>query len=116
MHCRFNNIQDLIQHLHMSHQVEMKETNHSFSSFEVFKQRKTDEEIHTKSCYTQKAGSRVRLNSRYWYYYCNRSGEYQTRRAGKRSIKLQGSNKLDNFRTAHMKVTQQQWGNTSGLL
>ena len=71
------------------------------------KKWKIDEKIH-KSCYTQKAGSTVRLNSRYWYYYCNRSD--QTRGAGKRSIKLQGSNKLDNVCTAHMKVTQQQNG------
>ena len=33
LHCMFNNIQDLKQHLHTNHQIEMKETNHNFSSF-----------------------------------------------------------------------------------
>ena len=39
-----------------------------------------------------------------WYFYCHRSGSFKAKGNGKQAVKCQGSCKIENFCTAHMKV------------
>ena len=85
-------------------------SEHTFPSFEAFHQWKNDEEVRTNSSYTLQSGSRVRQQTRFWYYYCNRSGEYEPKGEDIQSLKLQGTNKLGVYCTAHMTVWQTSTG------
>lgn len=46
-----------------------------------------------------------------WYYYCNRSGKSRSITKGLRNSKLQGSEKLGVYCTAHLIVSQHTGGN-----
>jgi hypothetical protein len=88
------------------HQQEMYEEHREFPNFDDFLEWKKGEENRTKTSYVQKSSSRIRNQVKFWYYYCHRSGVHRTVSKGKRALKLQGSCKLGQYCTAHMKVSQ----------
>ena len=108
--CRFTNLNDLKEHIQTDHQISVDHNNYHFPSIEAFQQWKKDEEIRYNSTYILQCGSRMRQQRRYWYYYCNRSGRYEAKGKDKRSLKLQGTNKIG---TAHMTVQQQPAGDVN---
>ena len=55
----------------------------------------------------------MRQQRRYWYYYCNTSGSYEAKGKDKRSLKLQVTNKIGMYCTAHMTVQQQPVANVN---
>ena len=103
---RFLSLKPLIEHLKIEHNKNMHEEHHEFPSFEEFMKWKREEETRTKSFYVQQCGPCTRCEARFWYFYCNRSGMYRMKKEGKRASKVQGSCKLGEYCTAHMKVTQ----------
>ena len=107
---RFTNLNDLKEHIQTDHQISVDHNNYHFPSIEAFQQWKKDEEIRYNSTYILQCGSRMRQQRRYWYYYCNRSGRYEAKGKDKRSLKLQGTNKIG---TAHMTVQQQPAGDVN---
>ena len=54
----------------------------------------------------QKCAPKASGDHEVWYYYCNRAGIYQTRGTGKRQLKTQGSAKVGEQCTAHMRASK----------
>ena len=67
-------------------------------NFVEFKQWKEQYEKNSNSWFVQGSGKK----STTLYFYCNRSGHYQSKGAGKRHIKNQGSSKINGHCTAAM--------------
>ena len=67
-----------------------------------------EEEKRTYSNYVQQYAPQLYGDKQHWYYYCNRSGVYQSKAQGKRQTKTQGTCKLGERCIAHMKVTKDQ--------
>ena len=101
---RFTNIEMLNEHLHSVHGISINKETKKFDSFQDFLKWKAEEEAHTNSLYVQHLGSRVRGNTTWWYFYCNRSGHYNPRGSGRRMLKSQGSSKMGETCSAHLKV------------
>ena len=55
----------------------------------------------------------VSEDSKKWYYYCNRARKYKPRGQGLRQMKTQGTSKIGQQCTAHMKVVQKASGQVS---
>ena len=60
----------------------------------------------SKSHYVQNSSVKLYSGTKYWYFYCNRSGAHRFRGKGKRIIKSQGSCKIGSTCIAHMKVME----------
>ena len=67
-------------------------------------------EVKTNSHYVQKSAKIVSIEDTKWYYYCNRAGKYKPRGAGVRQLKMQGSSKIGEQCTAHIKVSEKKSG------
>ena len=96
----------MIAHLSSTHDMTLNQETRQFASFPEFMRWKADEEVRTQSFYVQHCGSCVRGTVTWWYFYCNRSGHYQPKGSARRMLKSQGSSKIGNICTAHMKVQQ----------
>ena len=70
-------------------------------------------EVESNSLYVQHCSKQTSKSVHRWYYYCNRGGNYKPKGEGKRSLKMQGSNKIGFNCTAHIKVVQDT---TSGVV
>ena len=101
------------QHYNTKHGLNTRKVVHSFTSFEEFQQWKKQEEMDTDTNYVQRTSSRVKLGSRVYYYYCNRSGQYTTKRNGKRCLMSQGTSKIGNYCTATITARQEANGHVS---
>ena len=84
----------------------MEETSLLFNTLEEFHAWKAEEEEHTSSSFVQNCGQQRLPNARVWYYYCNRAGTYKSKGSGKRQLKSQGSSKLGEQCSAHIKVSE----------
>lgn len=94
------------EHLRTFHKIDIHQETLEFSSFKDFMTWKADEEFRTQSYYVQQSGCHVRKATTTWYFYCNRSGHYKAKGAGKRSLKLQGTAKIGGACSAHMTAQQ----------
>ena len=84
---------DLIEHLNSDHGHALKTETQTFQSWESFMKWKVLEEKMSKSWFVkQRADRRTKHHKTSWFY-CNRTGEFSSRGAGKRSLKSQGSSK-----------------------
>ena len=70
-----------------------------------FEQWKTQYEHETNSSFVKSTGSKVLCDVKKVYYYCNRSGYFNPRGQQHRSLKSQGTAKIDSYCTAGMVVT-----------
>ena len=77
-----------------------------FDDFTAFVAWKANEETRTHSTYVQQCAPRLFSTGKHWYYYCNRSGLYRTTTKGIRQTKSQGSSKIEERCTAHIKAIQ----------
>ena len=94
----------LNEHLHCVHGISINKETKKFDSFQDFLKWKAEEEAYTNSLYVQHSGSWVRGNTTWWYFYSNRSGHYNPRGSGRRMLKSQGSSKMGETCSAHLKV------------
>ena len=69
---------------------------------------KEEEEKRTYSNYVQQCAPQLYGDRQHWYYYCNRSGVYQSKTQSKRQMNTQGTCKLQERCIAHMKITKNQ--------
>ena len=123
-HCR--HLAQLRQHLSLEHGIEMMTEKKTFKSDEgmcqqcmhvnerlseivplptEFMEWKEEYEKDTKSSFTKVTGVKGKGETTLTYYYCNRSVFFQTKSAGKRHLKSQGSSKINAHCTAALIVT-----------
>ncbi len=103
---RFQNLDLLVKHQADCHNIICNMSSHTFSSISKFLDWKKSTELDSNSLYVQQCSMQASQSSRRWYYYCNRGGKYKPKGEGKRSVKVQGTNKIGICCTAHMKVVQ----------
>lgn len=78
-----------------------------------FKAWKECLEKNTNSWYVQTSGRKTLLDCGKTYYYCNRSGHFNSRGRGQRHLKIQGSSKINSYCAAAITVTRE---NVSGYI
>ena len=66
-------------------------------------------EKQTNSCFVQGSGKKRLLDSTKIYYYCNRSGYFQSKGTGQRHIKTQGTSKINSYCTASLTVIRDKF-------
>jgi len=71
---------------------------------EDFTNWKEDFEIKSASSFVLQCAPKQRNDYVAYYYYCNRSGHYNPRGKGERSLKLQGSSKLGTYCSAYIRL------------
>lgn len=89
----FETTQELIQHLNASHGHTLKIESDSFKNWEEFEKLKECEEKIRKSWCVKRRGDRRTKQHKTSWFYCNRTGDFETKGTGKRAIKSQGSSK-----------------------
>jgi len=96
--------------LSQEHNAQAEIKTKEFPDIHSFLTWKRTKEAETNSEYVQQCSSQSSATSKRWYYYCNRAGIYKERGAGIRQLKMQGSSKIGQQCTAHMKVCQTHSG------
>nr|XP_008192627.1 PREDICTED: uncharacterized protein LOC103312814 isoform X2 [Tribolium castaneum] len=96
---------NLILHFKVEHDIKCETLAIEFTTFEEFSKWKSDMEHDTKSKYVAERGSQgAKDGTTIIKYCCHRSGKYVARGKGLRHLKTQGSNKIDGFCPARLKV------------
>jgi hypothetical protein len=96
-------LKDLLNHFKEVHDIIIQEKKMQFPSNEEFSQWKNDMESKTNSKFTK--GKRETFSTHVTeQYYCHRSGNYIPRGNGLRHLKTQGSNKINAYCPASIKV------------
>ncbi len=111
--CRFSNLKQLIAHLGQGHNAHVKIETVDFPNIHSFLTWKEDVELKSYSHYVQQCSSTTSGDDTKWYYYCNRAGKYKPKGTGVRQSKMQGTSKIGQQCTAHMKVLQKKSGEVS---
>lgn len=97
----------LTTHIEKNHDVSITSSELSFANYDDFLVWKTNEEESSMSCFVQHGGAITSSSMiRYRYLYCNRSGIFESKGKGKRSMKMQQSSKMGAMCTAHIKVEE----------
>ena len=86
--------------------VKVNINEHQFSSMEDFTKWKEEVEKETRSLFVQHSSNLTYGANKYWYLYCNRSGQVRLRGQGKRQLKTQGSSKTGTTCVCHMRIQQ----------
>ena len=104
---RFMTIHNLLQHLREDHKTGIVREEMDFKNFQQFLEWKSVQEEKVDTCYVQHCGARTtQQNTKVWYFYCNRAGKYQPKGKGRRQLKSQGTSKIGEQCSAHLKVVQ----------
>ncbi|XP_035210340.1 uncharacterized protein LOC118184730 [Stegodyphus dumicola] len=93
-------------HLQMEHEIPMEKEEREFSTFEDFMLWKESFERETKSKFVKFTKEHDQLHVKYIYFGCHRSGHYISKAQGMRHLKIQGSNKINSYCPASIKVSQ----------
>ena len=89
-----------------SHGISVESSAHSFNSFAHFLIWKGEEEKSTKSYSVQHCGPTNTSMMRHHYYYCNRSGFFESKSRGKRKLKCKQSSKIEGTCVSYIKVDE----------
>ena len=103
----------LLQHLQQCHNKLVPVNVLTFATHSAFLEWKEDEEVRSFSRFVQRNKGRHGSEATVYYFYCNRSGFYTPRGNSKRSLKAQGSSKLNCYCTAHIKAIVMPNGNVT---
>ncbi|GFW38667.1 uncharacterized protein TNCV_3880341 [Trichonephila clavipes] len=95
--------EEMLLHFQEVHDVKIENVELSFSDFEAFNEWKDVTEKETKSKLIVKRGATSLKNGKK-HFVCHRSGVYISKGKGLRHIKTQGSNKIDGYCPAEIKV------------
>lgn len=91
-------------HFESGHDIKIESKTIEFSSFERMVAWKSEMEKITKSLFVKKSGTFVGNERSVLEYICHRSGNYISKSKGLRHLKVQGSNKINGFCPASIKV------------
>ncbi len=76
-----------------------------FTDIALFNSWKEEEEFRTNSQYVRKSAPYTDDTTRIYYYYCNRAGKYTSRGKQERQLKVQGTSKIGEQCSAHLKAS-----------
>ncbi|XP_063911284.1 zinc finger protein with KRAB and SCAN domains 4-like isoform X2 [Zophobas morio] len=96
---------NLLEHYKQAHEIKLEYEEVAFSSFNEFLLWKQRIEKDTQASFVTMHGSSKTKSHTLIRYSCHRSGEFRRKGSNKRKLKKQGSNKIDAFCPASMKVT-----------
>ena len=82
--------------------IEVNEAN--FHTFDEFLEWKEAKELANKSSFIQHCAPKTYQTTQVYYYYCNRAGVYTCMSKGVRQTKTQGTSKIGEQCTAHMRA------------
>ncbi|KAE9536479.1 hypothetical protein AGLY_007268 [Aphis glycines] len=101
----FKYIRDFRQHLNEKHQIQFDVEDKMFNKYADFLNWKVKYESETRSCFYHRKNL-TRSGRRVEYWYCNRSGSYQSSlQSRRRKLKSQGILKINNNCTSSITVT-----------
>lgn len=101
----FKYIRDFRQHLNEQHKIQFDVEDKHFNRYSDFLQWKENYETETRSCFYHRK-TETRSGRRVEYWYCNRSGIYQSASQDRRrKLKSQGILKINNNCTSSITVT-----------
>ncbi|XP_025203003.1 uncharacterized protein LOC112600070 [Melanaphis sacchari] len=101
----FKYIRDFRQHLNEKHQIQFEVEEKKFNSYADFLNWKVKYETETRSCFYHRKNL-TRSGRRVEYWYCNRSGSYNsTLQSRRRKLKSQGILKINNNCTSSITLT-----------
>ena len=104
---RFSSLDSLTDHLKEAHDNPLSpKKEREFDDYTLFVKWKEEEESRNSCTYVQRCAPQMRQDTRFLYFYCNRSGKYTAKGEGKRALKLQGSCKLGEYCSAHIRVRE----------
>lgn len=90
----FGNITGLIEHHKTFHGADREIESQTFECWDHFLAWKTEEEKITKSWFVQQRADRWTRSYKTSWFYCNRTGKFDSKGNGKRALKSQGSSKM----------------------
>lgn len=96
--------QELLTHFQSVHDLIITAETHEFSSLAEFKTWKTETEKETQALYVKSTRTWSTQNGDVLNFVCHRSGNYIAKGKGLRHLKMKGSNKINGFCPASMKV------------
>ncbi|CAI6367795.1 unnamed protein product [Macrosiphum euphorbiae] len=101
----FKYIRDFRQHLNEKHQIQFDVEDKKFDTYSDFLNWKVNYESETCSCFYHRKNL-TRSGRRVEYWYCNRSGSYQSAlQSRRRKLKSQGILKINNNCTSSITLT-----------
>ncbi|GFU11775.1 uncharacterized protein TNCV_4969661 [Trichonephila clavipes] len=100
----------MLLHFQEVHDVKIENVELSFTDFEAFTEWKDVTEKETKSKFIVKRGATSLKNGKKHHFACHRSGVYISKGKGLRHLKTQGSNKIDGYCPAEIKVFVSETG------
>ncbi|GFV49208.1 uncharacterized protein TNCV_237421 [Trichonephila clavipes] len=100
----------MLLHFQEIHDVKIENVELSFTDFEAFNEWKDVTEKETKSKFIVKRGATSLKNGKKHHFVCHRSGVYISKGKGLRHLKTQGSNKIDGYCPAEIKVFVSETG------
>ena len=101
---RFSTLQKLIEHMRGIHHIPVETCTRKFQNLQHFESWKEEEEFFTKAQYVKKCAPQTCGNATISYFYCNRAGIYRPRGQCFRQIKSQGTAKVGEQCSAHIKA------------
>ena len=101
------NLKALICHLRNTHNKDIEMLEKDFESLSAFLVWKGEEEKRHNSSYVRQCAPQTTSSGtvKRHYYYCHRSGKYSSKATGSWHLKVQGSCKVGDVCTAHIKVS-----------
>lgn len=94
------------QHLDTDHDIQLKTEVLRFESYDEFVSWKCNIERDTNTYFAKRTTQLSPRSAKYHYYYCHRSGTFTPKGTGKKRLKSQGSNKMNAYCPAMMKVSE----------
>eukprot|EP00794_Sanderia_malayensis_P004506 gene4506-5103_t len=98
----------LVEHLHDVHDKDVEVKTTTFADMDEFMCWKEQIEKDTSSWFVRHRENSEARHHTTSYYYCNRTGNVKTTGNGKRSMKIQGSSKMNRTCSAFMKAKQEK--------
>ena len=92
---------DLIEHLVENHNQSISVTTKDFPNLHSFMQWKEEMELKSSSLFVLHSSPKQRVDYTCYYYYCNRTGQYNSKGKSKRNLKIQGTSKIGCHCTAY---------------
>ncbi|GBN97196.1 hypothetical protein AVEN_227039-1 [Araneus ventricosus] len=100
----------LLSHLQMEHGISLPVKELQFPNETDFFSWKEDIERNTSSLYIKTLGLKSSRNGTTCYFECHRSGYYEARGNNERQLKIQGSNKINSYCPASIKLVKSSDG------
>ncbi|GFY19480.1 uncharacterized protein TNCV_4646541 [Trichonephila clavipes] len=102
--------EEMLLHFQEVHDVKIENVELSFIDFEAFNEWKNGTEKETKNKFIVKREATSLQNGEKPHFVCHCSGDYISKGKGLRHLKTQGSNKIDGYYPAEIKVFVSETG------